>query len=115
MFASRRDADPERSGHQLQQSPAAGGIEAIEPGLAESRGTSVGALRRSACTTSSSLGGFGVTPDLTGPQERDCLGGIADIVPGEAETGSGSTRGFDQLTQDAAQRQAEKQSVRERR
>ncbi len=106
----RRDADPERSGHELEQGPAAGGIEAVEPAREQPRHFGRGAeaerlhhvveLRR-----------FGIAP-ASRPQQRDGLRGVADIIAGEAEQDRVDTR-LDQLAEDAAKRQAEEQSVGE--
>ncbi len=80
---SRGDADSQRAGQQLQQRPAAGGIERVQPALQDRRRLRArGALqrlhdlakrRRRAC------GGIGL------PDQRQRFGQITHIVVGEGE------------------------------
>ena len=107
----RRDADAERSGEELEQRPALGGIEPVEPMGQEARH-----LRRH--------GALQLLHDVVKPRrlyrrlgawpdQRDGLGGVADIVAREAEQHRIDAR-LDHLAEDAAERQPEEQPVGER-
>ena len=106
----RGDADAERSGEELEQCPALGGIEPIEPMRQEARD-----LRRH--------GPLQLLHDVVKPRrlyrrigawpdQRDGLGGVADIVAREPEQHRVDAR-LDHLAEDAAERQAEEQPVGE--
>ena len=83
----RRDTDAQASGHELQQRPASGLLELVEPardlagqlGFAE-RGQRGNHLRQRECVSALVLSTGGRRP-----HERDGLGQIADIVVGQLE------------------------------
>ena len=107
----RRDADAERSGQELEQRPALGGIEPVQPIGQEARHLARhGALQLLHDVVKPRrlhrrLGSW--------PDQRDGLGGIADVIAREAEQHRIDT-GFDHLGKDAAERQPEEQPVSER-
>ena len=79
----RRDADAQRAGQQLQQRPAAGRIERIEPALEDRRRLHLGrALQRlDDLAERGRRAGLG----LGLPDQRQRLGEVADIVVGPVE------------------------------
>ena len=107
----RRDADAERAGQELEQSPALRGVEAVEPTGKQPRHLGRhGALQRlhHMVEPRRRLRRIAARPD-----QRDGLGGVADIVARQAEQHR-IDASLDHLAQDAAERQAEEQAVGER-
>src|SRR6266403_1071084 len=73
------NADPQAAGDELQKRPAAGRVEGVEPGFEQTR-------HLAAARPLQSVDDFGKARDMTrstqrcGPDERHCLGEIADKI-----------------------------------
>ncbi len=80
---TRRHADAERPGQQLQQRPPAGGVERIEPALQDRRGLHLGRPLQGLDDLAQAGRRPGVGIGL--PDQRQGLGEVADIVVGEME------------------------------
>ena len=88
----RGDADAQRAGDQLHQRPAPGGVERVEP--ARDAGAGISALRRARGASRPPRRGRAAAPRAArlGPDQRDGLGEVADIVVADSANRTGSTR-----------------------
>ena len=109
---TRRDADARRAADQLQQRPAPAHVEAVEE-VADDGGDVVarGELQRRDDLGEARGGAAG---PAVGPQQRDRLGRVADVVARQLVEHRIDLVGH-QLAERTPQRQARKQAVGERR
>ena len=108
---TRRNAHAQRAGHELEQCPAAGGIELVEPIGKEGRDLG-GRCRLQGLDDGGEPRRLGAGATAR-PEQRDGFGGVPHIVAGEVEQYGIDAR-REQIGQDAPERQPEEQTVGQR-
>ena len=106
-----RDADPQRAGHELEKGEAALGVEAVEP-AADERRRVPGGGRQQRRGDRGEPGRGQVAAGAVGPEQRHGLGAVADIVARQAVQHR-IDEGRDELGEDAAVGEAQRQAVGE--